>query len=218
MCKKYDLESEWLKFRELRKKVQKDMQKAKNDYLMSLVEHSGHDNGETNPTVGKKFWTHVKSVKRDGCGVSTLCVDGEEISSAKGKAQALNNQYYSVFTTENMADIPNMEGTPYPTIDQLMIDTEGVQKLLDDINTGKASGPDGIPSYVLKELSEELAPIISQIFQQSIDTGTLPDDWLTADITAIFKKGEKSKPANYRPVSLTSVTCKLLEHIIFHHM
>ena len=46
----------------------------------------------------------------------------------------------------------------------------------------------------------------------------LPSDWLTGNITAIFKKGKKSNPANYRPVSLTSVTCKLLEHVIFRHI
>jgi hypothetical protein len=56
------------------------------------------------------------------------------------------------------------------------------------------------------------------MFSQSLSTGELPDDWLTANITAIYKKGEKCKPANYRPVSLTSVTCKLVEHIIFRHI
>jgi hypothetical protein len=220
MCKKYDTISNWTKFKKIRKTVQKCMQRAKNDYLMSLLEQneSNRANDEMNPSIGKKFWTHVKSVKRDGCGIATLCVDGVEISSDKGKAQALNDQYYSVFTTENLSNIPNMEGTPFPTIDELVIIKEGVQKLLHDINTRKASGPDGIPSHVLKELSEEFAPVICTIFQQSLDTGTLPEDWLSANITAIFKKGDKSKPSNYRPVSLTSVTSKLLEHIIFHHI
>ena len=67
-------------------------------------------------------------------------------------------------------------------------------------------------------LGHELAPIICHIFSQSLTTGDLPEDWLTANIIAIYKKGEKCKPANYRPVSLTSVTCKLMEHIIFRHI
>ena len=75
-----------------------------------------------------------------------------------------------------------------------------------------------MPSNLLKILSKELAPIVSHIFQQSLNTGEVPDDWLTANITAIFKKGDKSIPANYRPVSLTSVTCKLFEHILFRHI
>ena len=48
--------------------------------------------------------------------------------------------------------------------------------------------------------------------QASIDTGELPKDWRSANISSIFKKGDKHLPENYRPVSFTSVTCKILEH------
>ena len=60
--------------------------------------------------------------------------------------------------------------------------------------------------------------MITHIFKQSLESGDIPKDWLTANITAIFKKGPKDNPANYRPVSLTSVTCKIMEHIIFRHI
>jgi hypothetical protein len=49
-----------------------------------------------------------------------------------------------------------------------------------------------------------------------LDTGVLPKDWRDANISSIFKKGDKHLPENYRPVSLTSVTCKILEHLIWH--
>ncbi|XP_072039179.1 uncharacterized protein [Amphiura filiformis] len=127
--KKYNSESKWEQFKQLRKSVQKSMQKAKNDYFMCLLDDGTKTigNDEVNPTTGKKFWTHVKSVKRDGCGVATLSVDGEEISSAKGKAKALNQQYESVFTSENLEQIPRMEGKPFPDIDPLTIDQDGVK-------------------------------------------------------------------------------------------
>ena len=115
-------------------------------------------------------------------------------------------------------EIPEMKGDPFPTIDDLTIDTEGVRKLLEEVNPRKASGPDGVSSHILRELNKELAPIIRYIFNQSLETGDIPTDWLTANISAIFKKGPKDNPANYRPVSLTSVTCKLMEHILFHHI
>jgi hypothetical protein len=59
-----------------------------------------------------------------------------------------------------------------------------------------------------------LAPILKTILQCALDTGELPRDWRDANISSIFIKGEKDLPENYRPVSLTSVTCKILEHII----
>ena len=63
-----------------------------------------------------------------------------------------------------------------------------------------------------------MAPVLQKIFQASIDNKYLPQDWRKANITPIYKKGDKSCPANYRPVSLTSVPCKVLEHIIYHHI
>jgi hypothetical protein len=60
--------------------------------------------------------------------------------------------------------------------------------------------------------------ILQKIFQVSIDTGDLPKDWRDANISSIFKKGDKHLPETYRPVSLTSVPCKLLEHIICRHL
>ena len=76
-----------------------------------------------------------------------------------------------------------------------------------------ASGPDGVPTYLLRELSHELAPILASFFQQSLDQGQLPNDWIKANVVPILKKGKRCLASNYRPLSLTSVTSKILEHI-----
>ena len=67
-------------------------------------------------------------------------------------------------------------------------------------------------------LVTQLAPSITIIFQKSVDSGRLPKDWLNANIAPVFKKGDRHLPENYRPVSLTSVLSKLLEHIVCRHM
>jgi len=64
-------------------------------------------------------------------------------------------------------------------------------------------GPGGIHLRVLRELVEELAKPLSIIYQQSWLTGKVSDDWRTASITPIYKKGQKEGPRNYRPVNLT---------------
>ena len=71
---------------------------------------------------------------------------------------------------------------------------------------------------MLKELREEIAPIIQVIFERSIKTGKLPSEWCRAQVSPIFKKGDKSSPANYRPISLTCILCKVLEHIMASHL
>jgi hypothetical protein len=102
-------------------------------------------------------------------------------------------------------------------IPNIKITQDGVAKLLRNINPSKALGPDNIPNGVLNQCADHLAPALTIIFQRSIYHGKLPNDWLSANISCKFKKGDKHAAENNRPVSLTSVPCKLLEHIICGH-
>ena len=90
-----------------------------------------------------------------------------------------------------------------------------MKKWLSDSNPLKASRPDLLQTRILKLVASEIAHVLSVIFQQSYDTGTVPTDWTHANITAVFKKGDKTKPSDYRPVSLTCILCKTMEHILF---
>lgn len=71
---------------------------------------------------------------------------------------------------------------------------------------------------VLKTCADQIAPALHAIFQRSLDSGSLPTDWRQANISCVFKKGDRHNPANYRPISLTSIPCKLLEHIVCRHI
>ena len=93
------------------------------------------------------------------------------------------------------------------------ITVNGAYKLLAGLNPHKATGPDEIPTRILKEAAAELSPAVTLLFQASLQQNT-PSDWLKANVVPAFKKGDRIKAENYRPISLTSVLCKLLEHII----
>ena len=94
----------------------------------------------------------------------------------------------------------------------------GVEKLLSNLNASKAAGPDQLSGKLLKATACESAKILQVIFQRSLDTGELPADWKNALITPVFKKASRSDPANYRPISLTCISCKLLEHNVNMHI
>ena len=78
-----------------------------------------------------------------------------------------------------------------------------------------ATGPDGVPARILKMGATEIAPALATILRKSLETGQLPEDWRNANISPIFKKRRSQRlPSNYRPVSLTSICCKVMEHVI----
>ena len=89
-----------------------------------------------------------------------------------------------------------------------------VAKLLSRIDTSKSTSPDCITARVLRLASDELAPYINKVFELSFETGELPRTWKDAVVTLVYKKGDRSNPGNYRPISLLSATSKVLEKIV----
>jgi hypothetical protein len=129
------------------------------------------------------------------------------------KAEALNDQFTGVFTKKTDDQVPLLE-RKIRKMKDIRITEGGVLKLLQGLNISKARGPDEISPTILKELSNELTPIMTHFFQQTMDKSTLPEDLTTANICPLFKKADRSIPANYRPVSPTCILCKLAEHIV----
>jgi len=77
-----------------------------------------------------------------------------------------------------------------------------------------SSGPDGLPPILFKKLAPRLAEVLSIAFTQLMSVGAVPQKWKAAIITPVFKKGSAGTVANYRPISLTCVPCKIMERLI----
>ena len=82
----------------------------------------------------------------------------------------------------------------------------------------KSPGVDGIPPKLQKEIIEQISTPLAKLFNLSLEEGIVLSEWKGANITPLFKKGSRNQPENYRPVSLTSVVCKLLDTLIRDHM
>ena len=129
------------------------------------------------------------------------------------KAEEFNGQFTDVFSKNEHTQVPLLDRSA-PFMNDIAVSKDGVIKLLKGLNPSKALGPDELHPRVLKELATELGPVFAHLFQQSIDTGEIPKEWSLANICPLFKKSDRSLACNYRPVSLTCVPCKLLEHIV----
>ena len=204
------------KYKHIKRQVQKELRHAYWTYIENIVTPKRDDNSFSNM---KKFWSYIKSKKSDYSGVSSLKQDGRLISDPKQKSDSLNHQFQSVFSeainitpSEFIEDNYMQDTRHYPIMQDITITSPGIEKLLQKLDPSNASGPDELKPRLLKELAHEISPILSLIFQKSLDTGDVPTDWRTAHVSPIYKKGSKYNPENYRPISLTCICCKILEH------
>ena len=114
----------------------------------------------------------------------------------------------------NPSHIPSKTLSSVPHMPDITVSLNGVLKLLKDLNPHRAAGPDQLKPIVLQRLRDVISPVLQVIYQKSLDTGRVPNDWNTAYVCPLFKKGGTSLASNYRPISLTSILCKVLEYIV----
>ena len=198
------------KFESLRKEIKADIRKQHDLYVNNLV-----GDVKANP---RDFYRYIYSQKKDTQGIPPLKKrNGSGIAQSEfEKAEEFNGQFSDVFTKSEYKQVPLMDRSA-PFMHDIVVTKGGVTKLLKGLNPSKALGPDELHPRVLKELAIELGPVFAHLFglfQQSIDTGEIPKEWSLANICPLFKKGDRSLARNYRPVSLTCIPCKLLEHIV----
>ena len=167
-------------------------------------------------TKPKLFFSFTQSKLKVREGISDLIDnEGNKISSNEGKADILNEFFCSVFTQERLDDIPMCENrNPEISLNSVFFTKEEVKKKLKGLDASKSGGPDEINAGILKELSDVIAEPIASLFNKSMKEGKLPGQWKEANVTPLFKKGDKTKTNNYRPVSLTCILCKVMEAII----
>ena len=220
------------KFQTLRQQIKKKIKDSYQAYLENLLGL----NDEDSKCDSKKLFSFLKNSRCDQQGTPPLKHDNILYSDTKTKANLFNQQFNSVFTPKEplslsrlasmrVQDLKKAGGLPSDTtpdslqdsatnMPEINISENGLMKLLQNLKPGKAAGPDKLKPLLLRELREEIAPIIQIIFDRSLKTGKLPADWMKANVMPVFKKGDKSLAANYRPISLTCILCKVLEHIL----
>ena len=199
--------SNYEEYKALRNKVCSAIQKDKANFQLQLVKSF-----KGNP---KRFYGYVRSMQTVRTKVGALQkIDGGKTVTDKETAEVLSAHFQDVFVTEIDADDVNCDDPGTTALLEVQFDEHVVLKKLNRLKPDKSQGPDEVHPMVLLRTADEVAKPLSIIFESSYRQGILPADWKCANISPIFKKGSKSDANNYRPVSLTSVPCKIMESII----
>ena len=199
------------RFVTLKHSIQKDLRASYWRYINNLI--SPEDEGSQQQSQ-KRFWSYIKSLKHDHNNITALSTTDGIVTDDLQKANALNLQFKSVFTEERHGPFPNKGPSPHPVMPDINVTTSGIDAFLSNLKIHKATGPDRISARVLKEMHSSIAPILKVIFDCCLNTGVVPNDWKVANVTPLFKKGDRLQTSNYRPISLTSIISKIFEHIL----
>ena len=166
------------------------------------------------------FYKFVNNKTSTRAGVSPLYDnDGVLQCEDSKKADLLNSFFTSIFSVDNGIR-PPMVGNPNSinASEGFCCSPRLVEKAILNMKNSKSAGEDKLPISVFKNLCRPLAIPLSIIFNISMSTSLLPKEWKSATIIPVFKKGSSSDPSNYRPISLTSTSCKILESLIKEHL
>ena len=201
---------EYQAYKRVEKETRKVVRQAKKKFERKLAKEA-----KSKP---KMFYSYLKSKMSNRQSVGPL-KDGESVvSDDERMANVLNKFFVSVFTEENPV-LPEASKRNFQTmLDQVNFPKEAVLVKIKALKADSASGPDKLRPRVLQAVADILCCPLSIIFVRSLEEGEVPDDWRMANVTSIFKAGSKMSPGNYRPVSLTSIVCKIMESIIRDNM
>lgn len=186
-----------------------------------------------------QFYKHVNSRLNHKTGIAPLSnQDGSLCISDSGKSEMFSVYFASVGIIDDgylpdtgndclpvvshldtIIDIPATAlQSCSSTLESVDINFDSVSKAISGLNGNAAAGPDNIPPILLKKLAPILIFPLTFLFSAIIESGVVPNAWKIATVTPIFKKGASSKVSNYRPISLTSTSCKLFESVLKLHL
>ena len=192
---------------------QKAVETAKSSYLTNLGNKLNNSN-----TSQKSYWKIINRVMNNSraMNIPPLLVNSVFILCCREKAKHFN-EFFSKQCTPiiNGSVLPTQNFLTDKRINHITAEHDEIVSIIRKINPNKASGSDGITGQMLLLCGESVVLPLQIIFRNILSTSIYPDMWKVANVSPIFKKGDKQLIKNYRPISLLPICGKILEKIIF---
>lgn len=205
--KKCKTTSNWESYRIARNKVKNEARGAHEEFIWKL----GVDDG-------KKLWRYIHG-KTGSSAPQHFNIGGVLVNDSQKIANDFALHFHGNYTRDggdyvdhsSQQSAGDSRGITLETID---FHPSEVVRQLKRIKPNSATGPDQIPARILHECATELGPSLSSLFQTSLSVGAIPEEWKHANVVPIYKTGSRNQISNYRPISLTSIVCKVMEKVV----
>ena len=177
---------------------------------------------ENNP---KRFWSYfkLKSKASNVAGNVSIKIIETERTYFDGNTDIVNafNKYFaSIFSKDEDSSVEedDLSQDDVCVIDNVTLLEEEIVDVINNLDSNKSQGPDGIPVRLLKETAMQIAQSLRVLFNKSLNIGVLPDEWKLANVVPVHKHGEKSYVEHYRPISYLSIISKAVERCVFNNI
>ena len=135
------------------------------------------------------------------------------------KANIFNDHFSNQCNVfNNGSTLPDFSYKNNSRIDNVIINSNSIIKIIKDLNPTKAHGWDGISIKMIKICGESIIPPLMIIFNNSLLTGAFPENWKRGNIVPVHKKESKNLAKNYRPISLLPICGKIFEKLIYNSL
>lgn len=176
------------------------------------------DSIKANP---KYFWKFIKNNLNKSSYPVSMTYLGTTSTSGDDISNLFNEYFLSNFLERDPTSCTQFEEPSEPVVADLasiVIETNEIIKLLNNLDLTKSAGPDELPAVFLVKCADSLSLPLSLIFKRSIAEGVVPAIWKSAFITPIHKKGQKNRVDNYRPISKLCLIAKIFERIVYNQV
>ena len=197
----------WRQYRRETNKLKKNTRKARRKYERKIAKES-----KTNKRAFFRYVNSKLTVRPEITAMKNK--QGTLVDDDKEMTNIIGSYFKEVFSEESTGEMPEMDNQCENQIGEVKICRVALQRILEKLNVNKSCGPDNMHPHLLQKTARMISVPLKIIFEKSLSSGECPEDWRTANVTPIHKKGDRTEPNNYRPVSLTSQVCKVLETIV----
>ena len=212
--KRFTESKSYIRYREYKREancVKKQTRKAKRNYERKLAKGIVQNKRAFFRYVNSKLTVRPELIEIQNA-------NGELIDRDREICDILGEHFSRVRAPRVEGEMPDMEDMYETEITNIEVKREDVRQRLEKLIVYKSCGSDNLHPFVLQATASATCVPLELIFSKSLEDGECPNDWRSANVTPIFKKGDRTDPSNYRPVSLTSQVCKILEAIVRAHI
>lgn len=195
------------KFKNMRSNIKRDIKVAHRQYVSNI-----ENNLKANP---KSFWSYINSKKNTSTIPESMIFENTSIDDPQEIVNAFGTFFKSAFNISSEYLAPDVDDINENELQLVELSEDNIYKALRKLKNKFTTGPDGIPSFLVRDCANIFAKPLCILFNISLKSNTFPDLWKCSKIIPVYKKDSRTDITNYRPITIINNFSKAFELALY---